>query len=732
MAIVQNDLAMVRHLVDLDPILLEHQAIGSFFSPGQPCYFGEYPLCFAACCNQKEMVRLFVQKGAPLNVQDSFGNSVFHLLVIHGLRDMYDFVEGLWKETRQAKSPSQLLNKEKLGPFTLAAKIGQKEMFVHLLEKEGTVITEWTYGPVARYLYPLKGLDYIPDADRAVPLGGNPRKTAIQLLVENEHIDLLELPRVQAVLHKKWDTWLEKRFFRRLFAAVAILLLFNCTIIYRGNSGGPFEALQGLLEAVLAVVALRKLLVELHEMCIGGLRGYILVKGSMFVENITSLVWSSCVCVVSGMHAVQKFELVPPTSTWDDVLEPILLAIAAIFGWSYILFFFLGFRLTGPFVVMIFHMLTSDVLRFVSIYSIFLMGFSTAFYVLWGQTGMASYVEQFEASFLMLVGGFETFWKASDESPNRTVAIVFLIFYILLVSILLVNLLIAMMGSTYSRISEAVDKIWLLEWARIIYTMEQEMSCADKEGQPYWVDRLEEDGTPARYIRVDSLVEPKWMEELLEPDTPPETQMQLRQLSRATTYVPQGRRPPPSILTRTSTIRRDIPSFLQRDMSQPLDYDACAPQPLPMARQRAVTIRAPKLDPIVRQDTLGLPHGLHPQGGPPEGDGQSGTPFVTPLSRRPGLGTSDYLAARDDLPQGSKKRCREGSPPPIADCRLRQQLKRAKALPPAGASSQSGQTAGGPTPSSAQVAEVQSQCAGGPAPPHHLSDPHPRGNGHQT
>ena len=46
-------------------------------------YWGEYPLCFAACLGQEECYRLIMAKGADPNLQDSNGNTVMHLLVIH-------------------------------------------------------------------------------------------------------------------------------------------------------------------------------------------------------------------------------------------------------------------------------------------------------------------------------------------------------------------------------------------------------------------------------------------------------------------------------------------------------------------------------------------------------------------------------------------------------------------------------------------------------------------------
>ena len=43
------------------------RAWGTFFSPGGPCYYGEFPLSFAACTGQKEVVAHLKRHGAAVN-----------------------------------------------------------------------------------------------------------------------------------------------------------------------------------------------------------------------------------------------------------------------------------------------------------------------------------------------------------------------------------------------------------------------------------------------------------------------------------------------------------------------------------------------------------------------------------------------------------------------------------------------------------------------------------------
>lgn len=49
------------------------------------------------------------------------------------------------------------LNRDGFTPLTLAAKLGQADMFSFLLEERK--ITQWSYGPVACVLYPLDQVD---------------------------------------------------------------------------------------------------------------------------------------------------------------------------------------------------------------------------------------------------------------------------------------------------------------------------------------------------------------------------------------------------------------------------------------------------------------------------------------------------------------------------------------------------------------------------------------------
>jgi hypothetical protein len=65
-AIVNGDLDMVKFLIQ-NSADVRARAYGSFFQQGSVVYYGEYPLSFAACTGQKDIVSYLKRHGAHIN-----------------------------------------------------------------------------------------------------------------------------------------------------------------------------------------------------------------------------------------------------------------------------------------------------------------------------------------------------------------------------------------------------------------------------------------------------------------------------------------------------------------------------------------------------------------------------------------------------------------------------------------------------------------------------------------
>lgn len=144
-------------------------------------------------------------------------------------------------------------------------------------------------------------------------------------------------------------------------------------------------------------------------------------------------------------------------------------------------------RLTGPFVTMIYSMITGDMLTFGIIYTIVLFGFSQSFYFLYKgfpnlkSSLYASYPTTWMALFQITLGNYDvsnslfylTVPKNVTElqyqelsqtvypSISKSVFIIFMVF----VPILLLNMLIAMMGNTYAHVIEQSEKEYMKQVA---------------------------------------------------------------------------------------------------------------------------------------------------------------------------------------------------------------------------------------------------------------------------
>ncbi|KAK6756156.1 hypothetical protein RB195_014506 [Necator americanus] len=135
-------------------------------------YFGEYPLSFAVCMNQPDLFRLLIARKANLNAQDTNGNTVLHLCVIHEKIEMM-------KLALEAGARLNIANKQNLTPLTLAAKLAKKKLFNLILELEGQSV--WVYGEASCSSYPLTKIDTINEVT-----GEMNEESALSLVVYGE------------------------------------------------------------------------------------------------------------------------------------------------------------------------------------------------------------------------------------------------------------------------------------------------------------------------------------------------------------------------------------------------------------------------------------------------------------------------------------------------------------------------------------------------------------------
>lgn len=524
-SIIKRKVEQVRSLLQLFPSLLIAQASGTFFKYGQACYYGEYPLLFAAAVNEIDILNILLEHGADLDVEDSNGNNIFHILVIHNNSNIYQYLKERWltldtgltssshyndidyfDQSVTTTSPTGKLypwskrNKQGYTPFTLSAKLGIKSMFHFLLEERKFV--QWEYGPITCLLYPLHQIDTLVANKAEEPA----YKSCLELIINESHFELLEHPRIKELLNKKWDNFAKQAIWSQLYSVIAYLAIFTLFTTQRRHPIFSYDrcmseeanclkfnihsrSLNICLETVLFILvllgAIWKAWRKIMEMYSTGFLNFFHTSGSAILDKFLSVSYIITIFIFAGFYMV------------SSPLQTIFLGFASVLAYCYLFFYLLAFKETGLMVIMVYKMLINDIFRFLMLYVVFLVGFGQGFYVFDGRSGIYGLLDSIKICFVATLGNFD--FEVHDKSPFRLFSMTLLVLYIVIVSILLLNLLIAMMGDTYGRIEKDAENQWTLERTRIIFSIEREMNAEERANpkNKYYVDI---DG--ARYMQI--------------------------------------------------------------------------------------------------------------------------------------------------------------------------------------------------------------------------------------
>lgn len=472
-------------------------------------YWGEYPLSFAAGLGLEDMVRYLLARGACPNKQDTNGNTVLHIMVIHDKLDMYDLILdiGCRCPCQCSKPLTDIVNRMGFTPLTLAAKLARKEMFHHILTREREVF--WQYGEVTCAAFSLNNLDTVSSE-----LGHINEKCALNIITHEEsvpHLDLFD-GILYNLLKEKWKYACRYRFYQLLALYVVFLIVFSTAMLLRpieevgcvdelsdtlNNSTGGLMGINGtsapikcddcfLLTTVeTSTTQQARAAFEILTLLFAFFYILILIREIIFQEGIKSVFWGlvrtplrllftlSCVLLLACL--ITRFTCKPHT-------EDHLAIAALVMAWPYSLMFCRGFALVGPFVVMIYQMLKKDFLIFFVIYLIFVIGFSQAmFLVMRGYEDSTIQENLFTRWFaaglgviILSLGEFELLYEqvANSRSPFRVLGLIMFFLFIILGALLIVNMLIAMMGNTYLMVAET-KKEWTRQWARLVLATER-------------------------------------------------------------------------------------------------------------------------------------------------------------------------------------------------------------------------------------------------------------------
>jgi hypothetical protein len=165
----------------------------------------------------------------------------------------------------------------------------------------------------------------------------------------------------------------------------------------------------------------------------------------------------------------------------DNMVIDVLLSVSSIVAYFNILYYLRAFEATGPLVSMILR-ISKDMTYLIVVVILILVGFSQAFWLVSRHVPglpFATFEGSLLNSFVFMLGGFDP--TAFADTRLYRFAIALSCLYMLIVSILLLNLLIALMGDSYGSVKEKGLAQWKLEQAQIVTEMQGSMPSEDRQ-----------------------------------------------------------------------------------------------------------------------------------------------------------------------------------------------------------------------------------------------------------
>ncbi|VDP02004.1 unnamed protein product [Heligmosomoides polygyrus] len=276
-----------------------------------------------------------------------------------------------------------IANKQNLTPLTLAAKLAKKQMFMEILELEGDSV--WAYGGAASTAYPLSKIDTINEVT-----GELNEASALSLVVygeTTEHLDLLD-GLLETVLEAKWQAFGKRSMLRSLaaftFYYIFVVLAFALRpismstavsqitwgwITFKGSpiDGPYYKGEVPEIPTAEGVMPYRTTMTQCH------LRDYWDPNLSIWngwVRLAAEAVVLLCV-FIQLVFEIKDVKRIGRGKWWT-----IHVSSHRPFSWS-----LRAVKFVGPFVLMVYTIIATDIRRFLMIYGIFLIGFSQAFYL---------------------------------------------------------------------------------------------------------------------------------------------------------------------------------------------------------------------------------------------------------------------------------------------------------------------------------------------------------------
>ncbi|KAI9326619.1 hypothetical protein BDR26DRAFT_120693 [Obelidium mucronatum] len=387
-------------------------------------------------------------------------------------------------------------NNDRMTPLILAVHRSQSLMVEAILKYKSRTL--WTYGASQKTRVSLSELDTFNDT-----ITMNHTDGALALAIRNQNFEILNIPVFHALLDAKWILYAQRIFYFRFWFNVLYMVIFTVALALVPNGQTYLDPGSMSAERLYNY----ELPPKTSQECIRLVLEIVLVASNIFnfveITNQAKLLKGKVFTGFSKHHTIIKYInfllfaaiVALRLLRWNQA-ESVALTLYAVLGWMQMLYYFRGFRELGPLSMVFTKIIRNDVYKFLMITGIVLAGFGSALWLQMAPYGAlnAAAGPAFNGTYPGFANPDDADWKdlmpggliwsirlffaqgAYDDfrngSSTQFAMILFMLFFFT-VNIILLNLFIGMVNSTFGQVLNDSEKEYYLAWASLIMEMDE-------------------------------------------------------------------------------------------------------------------------------------------------------------------------------------------------------------------------------------------------------------------
>ena len=502
--------------------LVNTVANGNYFKTKHPD--GQLCLTTAAWAGNAELIKLLVKYGANLAKKNHDGNTLLHSIVIQSVKypdrlDYLDMVNKIYdsvgvsaqhmtyavksakqKKLEQIKMQNKTFkyllnipNNDGHTPMTLAVTIGS-QLFRHIINMEKIFkIPQNKLGSIAWVTYDV--------SDITTYAYGNYNKFSIlHILAHNsqhlsrhasldqgdQDVDFLDVEPIKSITTCKWLLY---RWIYLIWFIIHFLYMIMLTAATTSVNSSPLIRNISNIENEIGTVSygyvfflpLPAVYIILEILDLFGNLPYRIfhMSDQNYLKRAYKCVLSEWTITGNGPYRMVCFAFSIFEFLWffhyctKDDKQDMALSMALLLGWIFVLFFTRGCRVTCRFSIMIQKMFFRDLIYFLTVYVIVLVGFSFAMNALFTYLGDPEItISKVFYDMMNVVTDLDN-KQTIDAARHPLFGKLLLILYAIVAVILLMNMLIAMMNTSYETVRVTRCNLWKQQELSIMLMIER-------------------------------------------------------------------------------------------------------------------------------------------------------------------------------------------------------------------------------------------------------------------